>query len=98
MSISKRRFKNAGAILNYFHERHKEEVALTRAKQARPFRVGDEIARRTVNINGLAYWVSTVIRADGSIEVWAKRYVDFDENHPTHEGFTMLAHLVPREE
>ena len=59
-------------------------------------RKGDKIDRRTEVVDGAAHWVSKVIRADGGIEVWIRRYVDDDDSYrlTTHVGYALVAHFV----
>ena len=57
--------------------------------------------RKTAVIDGMAFWSSVVVRADGSIEVWMKRYRDDDDapiQETTHVGFELISHLLPHTE
>ena len=95
----KRKFKNGAALRRCLKEAYKEERVVKVLQKRRPLRKGDKIFRCTVVIDGKAFWRSVVIRADGSIEFWMKRYIDADTavHKTTHEGFELVAHLQPKD-
>jgi hypothetical protein len=76
----------------------REENTIREAQKRRPMVNGDRLQRSTVLIDGKAHWVSTVLRKDGGIEVWLKRYIDHDDTiyDSTHHGFTLVTMLEVR--
>ena len=101
MSILDRKFDTPEALHVFLQEAIAEEEQIKEAKQRRPLHEGDQLFRQTFILDGKAYWSSVVIRADGSVEFWIKRYEDsdFDSDgrvETTHKGFTLATILTPR--
>jgi hypothetical protein len=88
-----RTFKSLGEWLDYLKAGEEENARILLAKQQRPLREGDQMHRITILIDGVAHWSSSIIREDGEIEVWVKRYVDDDDTVglTTHENYTLVA-------
>ena len=91
-----RKFESLDQWLDYLKSGNDEQNRILAAMQRRPLRKGEMFDRRTELIDGVGHWVSKVIRADGSIEVWARRFVDEDDSYSltTHVGYSLIAHFV----
>ena len=99
--ILNRKFETPEALLAYLKEANDEQNAIKEAKKRRPLQKDDRMFRKTAVIDGKAFWSSVVVRADGSIEVWMKRYRDDDDapiQETTHVGFELISHLLPHTE
>ena len=95
-----RKFKDTKDLLVYLKEQCEEEDRIKEAQKRRPLRENDQIFRNFTVIDGMSFLYSIVVRADGSIEFWMKRFlVDEDEclQDTTHETFTLAAHLRLKE-
>ena len=92
--LRNRRFKTAGELLDFLLEEELETFVINELQQSRPLRHCEQLCRKTHVIDGKAFWSSVVQRADGSVEVWLKRYTDEDGvSHSTsHEGFELIAY------
>lgn len=96
-------FTNIEDLQTYLQEMVAEEDRIKEAKKRRPLREGDQLFRRIVVIDGKAFLSSVVIRTDGSMEFWIKRFfIEIEEDEfmsiPTHETFELAAHLQPRQD
>ena len=101
MSLLDRRFRSAGELFDYLREQEAEEFVINELQRSRPLRDADQMFRKTTAIDGKAFLSSVVMRADGSVEVWMRRFlVDEDQaiHGTTHEGFELVAHLRPQEQ
>ena len=97
--LRKQTFQSAGELLDFLKEEELEDYIIHELQQSRPLRNGEQLCRRTHVIDGKAFWSSVVQRADGSVEVWLKRYTDEDgaTHSTTHEGFELIAFIQPQE-
>jgi len=84
---------NLNEFLRYAADQDREAQAILEAQRRRPLVQGDRLQRSTVVIDGKAYWQSSIIRKDNSIEVWLKRDIDYDDSihETTHVGWTPIA-------
>jgi len=95
-----RKFRNLEDLQDYLKAQYEEEERIKEAQKRRPLRGNDQMFRQATVIDGISYLSSIVVRTDGSIEFWMKRFlVDGDDclQDTTHETFTLAAHLRPRE-
>ena len=95
-----RKFKNPEDLLVYSKELYEEESRIKEAQKRRPLRENDQMFRNFTAIDGMSFLYSIVIRTDGSIEFWMKRFfVDEDESlqDTTQKTFTLAAHLRRKE-
>jgi len=98
--IASRNFTSLEDMQAYFQELQDEEDRIKEAQKRRPLREGDQMFRRTAVIDGKTFLSSVVIRMDGSMEFWIKRFlIEEDElmSVPTHETFELAAHLQPKQ-
>ena len=99
MSILNRKFKNPEDMQTYLQEMIAEQDRIKEVQKRRPLRQDDRMFRKIAVIDGTAFLSSVVVRADGSIEFWMRRFlVDEDAvlQCTTHESFELVNHLQPQ--
>ena len=71
-------FGNIAELITYLQDCERESEMILEAKRRRPLRRDDQLFRQTFVIEGMAFWYSIILREDGDIEFWVKRYTDED--------------------
>ena len=100
-ALLERNFETIEDMQAYLQEMIAEKDRIKEAQKRRPLQKDDKLFRKTAVIDGTAFLSSVVVRADGSVEFWMKRFlVDEDEvlQCTTHENFELISHLLPHTE
>ena len=91
--LNGRTFESEDECLEYIESIEDEGKRIRSVMQRRPLREGDKIERRTEVVGEESFYVSSVVRADGDIEVWMKHLEDDDytDKVMTHEKYALVA-------